>query len=142
MPFIPIPPAARPVSRTEQLFEKKPALFSLVATAVVGILAAPVILPHIFHGLHIVHIMLHVAGITLATFLTALAALAYRRAPARRMQVTAIAFSAFIAAEVSTLIDATWPGVYNVGGVSLLEVGHLLMLSSLGLLAVGVFQDG
>lgn len=130
------------MSLPTQVLEKKPALFSLVAAAVVGILAVPVILPHVFHGLHILHILLHVAGITLAVFLTALAVVAYRRAPARRMRITAAAFSAFIAAEAATLTDATWPGVYDLGGLSLLEVGHLLMLLSLGLLAVGVFQDG
>lgn len=119
------------------MLEKNSDLFSIVAVAVVGVLAVPVILPHVFHGLYILRILLHVAGIALATFLAAPAVVAHRRAPVRRMRITAAALSAFIAAEAATLTDATWPGAYDMGGLSLLEVGHLLMLLSLGLLAVG-----
>ncbi len=109
--------------------------------AVVGILAAPIILPHIFHGYHIVHILLHVGGITLAVFLTVLSVMAYYRLRSKRLLLTSFAFSVFIVAEVVTLIDATWPTIYDIGVVSLLEVGHLLMLTTLGLLAIGVFRN-
>ena len=72
--------------RPEQILEKKSALFSIVVAGVVGILAAPVILPHVFHGLHIVHILLHVGGITLASFLTILSTLAYFRLKSKKLQ--------------------------------------------------------
>lgn len=127
--------------RPEQILEKKSALFSIVVAGVVGILAAPVILPHVFHGLHIVHILLHVGGITLAAFLTILSALAYFRLKSKRLMITTFAFSIFIIAEVVTLIDATWPNIYDIGDLALLEVGHLLMITSLGLLAMGVFRN-
>lgn len=128
--------------RPEQMLEKKPVLFGVVMTAVVGILAAPVIMPHMFHGFHIVHILLHIGGITLATFLTVLSMLAYFRARSRRLMITTCAFLIFVAAESVTLTDATWPSLYHVGGLALMEIGHLLMITSLGLLAAGVFQDG
>ena len=127
--------------RPEQILEKKSALFSIVVAAVVGILAAPVILPHAFHGLHIVHILLHVGGITLASFLTILSALAYFRLKSKRLLITTFAFSVFIVAEIVTLIDATWPNIYDIGDLALLEVGHLMMITSLGLLAMGVFRN-
>ena len=127
--------------RPEQILEKKSALFSIVVAGVVGILAAPVILPHAFHGLHIVHILLHVGGITLASFLTILSALAYFRLKSKRLMITTFAFSVFIVAEIITLIDATWPNIYDIGDLALLEVGHLLMITSLGLLAMGVFRN-
>lgn len=126
----------------QQILERKSTLFSIVVAAVVGILAAPVILPHLFHGFHIAHIMLHVGGITLASFLTILGTMAYFRLRTKRLMFTAIAFSIFITAEAITLIDATWPSIYTLGGtVSLLEVGHLLMILSLGLLSMGVFRN-
>lgn len=125
----------------EQILEKKSTLFSIVVATVVGILATPVILPHVFHGYHIVHIMLHVGGTTLASFLTVLGVLAYMRLRTRRLLFTAVAFGVFILAEVVSLLEATWPTVYNLASVSLLEVGHLLMILSLGLLAIGVFRN-
>ena len=112
-----------------------------MVAGVVGILAAPVILPHVFHGLHIIHILLHVGGITLATFLTILSALAYFRLRSKRLMITTYAFSVFIVGEVVTLIDATWPNIYDIGDLALLEVGHLLLITSLGLLAMGVFRN-
>ena len=127
--------------RPEQILEKKSALFSIVVAGVVGILAAPVILPHAFHGLHIIHILLHVGGITLAAFLTILSALAYFRLKSKRLMITTFAFSVFIVGEVVTLIDATWPNIYDIGDLALLEVGHLMMITSLGLLAMGVFRN-
>jgi hypothetical protein len=125
----------------QQILERKSTLFSVVVAAIVGILAAPVILPHIFHGFHIFHIGLHVGGIVLAVFLSILGIMAYYRLRTKRLLLTAIAFSVFICAEAVTLVDATWPNLYRFSTVSLLEVGHLLMITTLGLLAMGVFRN-
>ncbi len=46
----------------QQILEKKPTLFGLVVAGVAGILMAPVIAPHIFHGFHMVHVALHAAA--------------------------------------------------------------------------------
>ncbi|MBA4459485.1 MAG: hypothetical protein H2B02_01175 [Nitrosopumilaceae archaeon] len=104
-------------------------------------MAFPVIAPHIFHGLHIVHIFLHIGGITLAVFITLLATIAYLRVRTKRLLLSAIAFGTFIAAESVLIIDATWPNIYDIGDLPLLEVGHLLTFSTLGLLAIGVFRN-
>ncbi len=63
---------------------KKSTLFGIVLAAVLGSLAMPVILPHALYGFHIVHIILHVAGITL----TIIAMIAYTRLQTRRMGLT------------------------------------------------------
>lgn len=125
----------------QQILEKKSTLLGIIIAGIVGILAVPVILPHIFHGFHIMHILLHVGGIILAVFLTVLAVMAYNRLKTKRLVLTSIAFSIFILAEGITLIDATWPSYYNPWNISLLEIGHVLLLSSLGLLAIGVLRD-
>jgi len=57
------------------------------------------------------------------------------------MLLTMIAFSVFGVAESIVLVDATWPLVYNIGMTSLLEIGHLLMITSMGLLALGAFRN-
>jgi hypothetical protein len=127
--------------RPETLLERKSTLFSIVVTGVVAILALPVILPHLLHGLHIVHIFLHIGGITLAVFITLLATMAYLRLKTKRLLLSAIAFGNFIAAEAILIVDATWPNIYDLGELPLLEVGHLLTFTTLGLLAIGVFRN-
>ena len=127
--------------RPERIVEQKSTLFSLVVTGVVAILAMPIIVPHLMHGFHIVHIFLHVGGITLAVFITILAWIAYGRLKTKRLLLSAIAFANFIGAEIVLLIDATWPTLYDFNQVSLSEVGHLLTFSTLGLLALGVFRN-
>jgi hypothetical protein len=127
--------------RPETLLERKSTLFSIVVTGVIAILALPVILPHLLHGLHIVHIFLHIGGITLAVFITLLATMAYLRLKTKRLLLSAIAFGNFIAAEAILIVDATWPNIYDLGELPLLEVGHLLTFTTLGLLAIGVFRN-
>ncbi|MDH3610266.1 MAG: hypothetical protein OEM79_00740 [Nitrosopumilus sp.] len=127
--------------RPEILLERKSTLFSIVVAGVVAILAIPVIMPHLLHGLHIVHIFLHIGGITLAVFITLLATIAYFRLRTKRLLLGAIAFANFIVAESVLLVDATWPNIYNLGDLPLLEVGHLLTFTTLGLLAIGVFRN-
>ena len=127
--------------RPEQIVERKSTLFSLIVAGVVAILALPIIIPHLLHGFHIAHIFLHVGGITLAVFISVLACIAYSRLRTKRLLLSAIAFSNFIVAEITLLVDATWPSAYDLGDVPLSEVGHLLTFATLGLLALGVFRN-
>ena len=101
--------------RPESIVERKSALFSIVVTGVVAILAMPIIIPHLLHGFHIAHIILHVGGITLAVFISILAGIAYYRLKTKRLLLSAIAFANFIVAEIILLLDATWPTVYDLG---------------------------
>ncbi len=127
--------------RPESIVEKKSTLFSIVITGVIAILAIPIIIPHLLHGYHLAHIFLHVGGITLAVFISVLATFAYYRLRTKRLLLSAVAFTNFIAAEVVLLVDATWPSVFDVGDITLPEVGHLLTFITLGLLALGVFRN-
>lgn len=127
--------------RPESIVERKSTLFSIVVTGVVAILALPIIIPHLLHGFHLVHIFLHVGGITLAVFISILAGIAYSRLRTKRLLLSTVAFANFIAAEIILLIDATWPFIYDLGEMTLSEVGHLLTFVTLGLLALGVFRN-
>ncbi len=77
----------------------------------------------------------------LATFLTVLSVMAYIRLQTKKLLLTSLGFGVLIASEFVTLIDSTWPFVYDIGAVSLLEVSHLLMITTMGLLAMGVFRN-
>jgi len=125
----------------ELILQKKSTLFGLVVLVVIGTLMIPVIIPHIFHGFHVVHIGLHIGGLVLAVFITLIASIAYFRLKTKRLLFTAIAFGIFIAAESLLLIDATWPSIYEIIELSLLEIGHILTIGTLGLLALGVFRN-
>ncbi len=127
--------------RPERIVEKKSTLFSIVITGVVAILALPIIVPHLLHGYHIAHIFLHVGGISLAVFISVLAGFAYYRLRTKRLLLSAIAFTNFIAAEIVLLADATWPSVFDFELMPLSEIGHLLTFITLGLLALGVFRN-
>ena len=127
--------------RPENIVEKKSTLFSIVVTGIIAILAVPIIAPHLLHGYHLAHIFLHIGGITLAVFISILAGFAYYRLRTKRLLLSAIAFTNFIAVEVVLLIDATWPSVFDLGDMTLLEVGHSLTFITLGLLALGVFRN-
>ena len=127
--------------RPESIVERKSTLFSLVVAGVVSILSMPIIIPHLLHGYHIAHIFLHVGGITLASFITILAVVAYYKLRTKRLMLSAIAFANFIGAEIVLLVDTTWPTMYDLGDMPLSEVGHLLTFATLGLLALGVFRN-
>ena len=127
--------------RPEVILQKKSALFGIVVLVVVGTLMIPVIVPHVFHGLHVIHIGLHVGGLVLAVFISLIASIAYFRLKTKRLLLSAIAFAMFIGAESLLLVDATWPSIYEIVDLSLLEVGHVLTIGTLGLLALGVFRN-
>jgi len=127
--------------RPESIVERKSTLFSIVVTGVIAVLAVPIIAPHLLHGYHLAHIFLHIGGITLAVFISALAGFAYYRLRTKRLLLSAIAFTNFIAAEIVLLVDATWPSIYDLDQMALSEVGHLLTFMTLGLLALGVFRN-
>ena len=127
--------------RPEVILQKKSALFGAVVLVVIGTLMVPVIIPHIFHGFHVVHIGLHVGGMVLAVFITLIASLAYFRLKTKRLLFTAVAFGMYIGAESLLLVDATWPSIYEILDLSLLEVGHVLTIGTLGLLALGMFRN-
>ena len=125
----------------ENILEKKSTLFSIVVAGVIGILAIPIIIPHMLHGFHLAHIFLHIGGITLAVFISTLALAAYFRLKTKRLLLSAIAFTTFIGAESALLVDSTWPNIFDIGLMPLNEVGHLLTFITLGLLALGVFRN-
>ncbi|HSB56427.1 MAG TPA: hypothetical protein VLD38_01265 [Nitrosopumilaceae archaeon] len=124
----------------QHLAENKPTLFSIVVFSVVGILAIPIILPHIFHGTHIYHIFLHLGGIAISLFLTIVSALAYHKVRTKRLCFTMIAFGVFISSEIFYLIEATWPFTFYFGEISMLEAGHILVLIMLGIFTLAIFR--
>jgi hypothetical protein len=124
-----------------QFAEDKSKLFGTVILSVIGILIAPIILPNLFHGTHIVHIGLHIGGIVAALFLTMVTVIAYAKMRTKRLGFTAVAFSFFIVAEIISLIDITWPFTFYLGDITLREIEHILIISMLGIFTLAVFRN-
>ena len=117
----------------------KPRLLIAVIIAVVGTLSIPVLWPHVYHGSHIYHLLLHTAGIVLSVFLAILSVNAYYKMRTKKMIITTIAFMVFTGAEFIQLMDATKTHVYNILE-SPSEIAHLMMLGMIGLLALAIFR--
>lgn len=126
--------------RYREMIENKSTLLSIIIFSVVALLAVPVVLPHIDHEFQIFHILLHLAGISIAVFLSIIAAFAYSKTRTRRLLFTMFAFSIFVASESFSLIDAAWQYTYYLGDISAAEVGHILMISTLGMFVLSVFR--
>tara|TARA_B100000029_G_scaffold137583_1_gene132399 strand:+ start:1394 stop:1783 length:390 start_codon:yes stop_codon:yes gene_type:complete len=123
----------------QKFANNKPRLLIAVILGVVGTLSIPVLMPHVYHGSHIYHLLLHTAGIVLSVFLAILSVNAYYKMRTRKMIITTIAFMVFTGAEIVQLLDATKTHVYNILE-SPSEIAHLMMLGMIGLLALAIFR--
>ena len=123
----------------QKFANNKPKLLIAIILTVVGSLSIPVLMPHVYHGAHIWHLLLHTAGIILSVFLAILSVNAYYKMRTKKMIITTIAFIIFTGAEIVQLLDATKTHVYNILE-SPSEISHLMMLGMIGLLALAIFR--
>ena len=72
--------------------ESKPKLLAIISVVVVGVLALPVILPHIGHVYMIYHILLHLVSLIISIFLGIVAIIAYKRNNSSRLLFMALGF--------------------------------------------------
>jgi len=77
---------------TYSISEDKRSLFLISVLGGILILSIPLISNHFFHSDHILHIAIHQAGFVLATFLTIIALVSYRKTKIVRMLFAASAF--------------------------------------------------
>jgi hypothetical protein len=117
----------------------KPIMLGLITAIVIGI-AAPIIMPHIAHPQMIYHIMLHIASLTIAVFLSIVSVIAYRRATGARLLFMALGFIALAAVEFLYLLDST--GAVSIFDLSTLgiELPHVILLAMLAMFGLGVLK--
>ena len=129
------------MSLLDSIFEKKSNLFTVITLAIIGLVSVPIIIPHILYTHYVLHIALHVGELILAVFVGTLSIIAYYRMRTKRLLLTMIAFSNFIAAAIVSLIESVWSFYFYVGDLSLLELSHILMFVTIGMLALGAFRN-
>ena len=118
----------------------KPILLGLTTALVVGVVA-PLVIPHASHPSMIYHILLHIAGLTIAIFLSIVSVLAYSRNATTRMLLMAVGFMSLALVELFYLLQA---GGIVIGQVIIpavnIELSHIILLIMVSLFGLGVLK--
>jgi hypothetical protein len=118
----------------------KPVLLGLITALVVGVVA-PLVVPHVAHPSMIYHIMLHLAGLTIAIFLSIVSILAYSRNRTARMLLMTVGFMSLALVEFFYLLQA---GAIAIGQIIIpavnIELSHLILLIMVSLFGLGVLK--
>lgn len=118
---------------------RKPVLFGVISAVVVGI-AAPLIMPHISHPSMMYHIILQIASLAIAVFLSVVSLLAYARNTGIRLLFMMLGFMTLVAVELLYLLDASAiAGVFVVSALNM-ELPHVILLIMLVMFALGVLK--
>jgi hypothetical protein len=118
----------------------KPVLLGLVTALVIGVVA-PLIMPHATHPSMIFHMILHMASVTIAVFLTIVSFLAYSRNPGTRMLLMSLGFTALVLAEFFHLLDASGieAGLSSIPALNM-ELPHIVLLIMLTCFGLGTLK--
>jgi hypothetical protein len=124
----------------KRLADSKPKLLGLISAIVIGVLAVPVILPHVSHVNMIYHILLHLASLIISIFLCVVSLIAYKRHRSSRLLFMALGFTSLVLIEYMYLIFATTNIEDIVIPVVRIELPHVILFAMLTLFGVGVFR--
>jgi len=118
----------------------KPILLALIAAVVVGVVA-PLVIPHASHPSIIYHVLLHMAGLTIAIFLSIVSFLAYSRNTTTRMLLMAVGFTTLVLVEFFYLLQAGGIEVvqFIIPAVNI-ELSHIILLAMVSLFGLGVLK--
>jgi hypothetical protein len=118
----------------------KPILLGLITAIIIGVLT-PLVIPHISHPSMIYHIILHLAGLTIASFLGLVSYLAYKRFGGSRILLMTVGFMALSSAEILYFLDAMdiLPMVHLP--IANIELPHVILLVMITLFGLGVLKN-
>jgi uncharacterized membrane protein YeaQ/YmgE (transglycosylase-associated protein family) len=118
----------------------KPILLALITALVIGVIA-PLVIPHATHPSMIYHIILHIAGLTIAIFLSIVSFLAYSRNTTTRMLLMAIGFTTLALVEFFYLLQAGGIAVEQVIIPTVnIELSHVILLLMVSLFGLGILK--
>ncbi|HZB80876.1 MAG TPA: hypothetical protein VE264_06345 [Nitrososphaera sp.] len=118
----------------------KPVLLGLITIVVTGV-ASPFLLSHITHPSMIYHILLHMAGLTIAIFLSIVSVLAYSRGKTTRMLLMAVGFMSLSLVEFFYLLQAGGVVIAQVVIPAVnIELSHIILLIMVSLFGLGVLK--
>ena len=118
----------------------KPILLGLTTAIIIGVLT-PLVIPHISHPSMIYHIILHLARLTIASFLGLVSYLAYKRVGGSRILLMTVGFMALSTLEILYFFDAMdiFPMVHIP--IANIELSHVILLVMITLFGLGVLKN-
>jgi hypothetical protein len=118
----------------------KPVLLGLITIVVTGV-ASPFLLSHVTHPSMIFHILLHMAGLTIAVFLSTVSLIAYLRNTTTRMLLMAAGFVTLAIVELLYLLQSggIYVGQFTIP-VANIELSHMVLLIMVSLFGLGVLK--
>ena len=116
---------------------KKPILFILAIVGTVTTFGYIAIIPHLLHTDHILHVMIHEAGMILAAFLVSLSIIAYSKTRLPRMLFSSAAFGILLVAQAVYLFAQVTHSPANL--LDPAEIYDILIVVMTGLFAIGLF---
>ena len=122
-----------------QSFPKNKPLIVFVIISIVGATTVPGLAPHVFHGMHIVDLVMHQAGIALASVLVFLAANSYIMNRSKKMIIIFIAFTLFAVAELVQLLESEKHHIVEFWAEPN-EIAHIMSFGMLVLFAIAIFK--
>ena len=126
------------MSIVQSLPKNKP-LVIFVIIAIVGVTTVPSLAPHFFHGMHIVDLVMHQAGIALASVLAFLSLNSYIMTKSKKMLIVSAAFTLFAFAELIQLLESEKHHVVEFW-TEPDEIAHIMLFGMLVLFAVAIFR--
>jgi hypothetical protein len=117
----------------------KPIRLGLITARGIGVVA-PLVTPHATHPSMIFHIILHIASLTIAVFLSIVSFLAYKRNTSSRLLFMALGFTALAVVEFAYLLDSTGSLVmFDIPEINA-EIPHVILLVMLTMFGLGVLK--
>lgn len=122
-----------------KILVSKPKLLGLISVITL-IIFVPLIIPHI-HRPHLIYfISMHVASITISTFLIVASLLAYHRTNSSKILYTTVGFSSLLIVELLFLLEVI-PGTSSAMERGIyVGLPHMLLLLMLTLFGLGVLK--
>jgi hypothetical protein len=118
----------------------KPILLGITTAVIVGVIT-PLVIPHLSHPSMIYHIIVHLAGMIIATFLGLVSFLAYKRVQTTRILLMTIGFMALCSVEILYFLDAMDILPVPHLPIANVELPHVILLVMLTLFGVGVLKN-
>lgn len=129
-----------------QLHDRNPALphsklklFGLIGIVVTAV-TIPITLPHFTHPSMIYHILLHIASLVIAIFLSYIALSAYLRDGRARLLFMALGFVTLAILEILMLLSATGNLEEPIIPAVNVELPHIVLLVMITLFGIGVLK--
>ena len=117
--------------------ERKYSYFLIAVIGCVSILSIPMIYGHFFHEGHLFHIAIHESGFLLATFLTVMAIISYKKTKIKRMLFSAAAFGVLAFGQGEVMYQTMHE--HNVSPTDTMEVLEYCIVAMTVLFAIGIF---